>query len=122
MRALFASPLPPGAAYLLASPLLLTEQLKSRLAAILQAQAARGMDVHEPWFRRWRSLLTLIVPLVMWTLSDVGERAAALDARAFRSREPRTTLDAPVAASWERIVMALALLGTLLIAGSLVWP
>lgn len=121
LRALFASRLPPAAAYLLASPLLLAEQLKSRLVAILQAQAARGVDVRASWFIRWRSVLTLAVPLVMWTLSDVGERAAALDSRAFRGRTRRTTLDAPIAASWERAVMSSALLGSLLIAASFSW-
>ena len=122
MRALFASRLPPGAAYLLASPLLLVEQLKARLAAVSQAQAVRGVDVHASWFKRWRSVLALTVPLVVWTLSDVGERAAALDSRAFRSRARRTTLDAPVAAPWERALMAFAAIGALLIAGSFLWP
>ncbi len=122
MRALFASRLPAGAAYLLASPLLLVEQLKARLAAVAQAQAARGVDVHASWFKRWRSVLVLTVPLVVWTLSDVGERAAALDSRAFRSRARRTTLDAPVVAVWERALMILAALSTLLIAGSFLWP
>ena len=122
MRALFASRLPPGAAYLLASPLLLVEQIKARLAAVSQAQAARGVDVHAAWFKRWRSVLALTVPLVVWTLSDVGERAAALDSRAFRSRARRTTLDAPVAALWERALMAFAALSVLLIAGSFLWP
>ena len=122
MRALFASRLPAGAAYLLASPLLLIEQLKARLAAVSQAQAARGVDVHWSWFKRWRSLLALTVPLVVWTLSDVGERAAALDSRAFRSRARRTTLDAPVAARWERASMAFAALSAVLIAGSFIWP
>jgi energy-coupling factor transport system permease protein len=121
MRALFASRLPAGAAYLLASPLLLVEQLKARLAAVAQAQAARGVDVHAAWFKRWRSVLALTVPLVVWTLSDVGERAAALDSRAFRSRARRTTLDAPVAAPWERALMVLAALCTLVITGSFLW-
>lgn len=122
MRALFASRLPPGAAYLLASPLLLVDQLKARLAAVSQAQAARGVDVHASWFKRWRSVLALTVPLVVWTLSDVGERAAALDSRAFRSRARRSTLDAPVAATWELALMVLAAIGALLIAGSFLWP
>lgn len=122
MRALFASRLPAGAVYLLASPLLLVEQLKARLAAVAQAQAARGVDVHAAWFKRWRSVLALTVPLVVWTLSDVGERAAALDSRAFRSRAQRTTLDAPLVAAWERALMVCALMSTLLIAGSFLWP
>ena len=121
MRALFASRLPAGAAYLLASPLLLIEQQKARFAAVVQAQAARGVDVHASWFKRWRSLLVLTVPLVVWTLSDVGDRAAALDSRAFRSRARRTTLDAPVAAAWERALMVMTALCTFLIAGSFLW-
>lgn len=120
-RALFASRLPPGVAYLLASPLLLVDQLKARLAAISEAQAARGVDLQAAWLKRWRIVLTLAIPLVVWTLSEVGERAAALDARAFRSQRRRTTLDAPTAAAWERAVMPLALLAALLIAGSFAW-
>jgi energy-coupling factor transport system permease protein len=121
VRALLASRLPPGAAYLLASPLLLAEQLKARLAAIAQAQAARGVDVGAPWFRRWRSLLALAMPLLVWTLSDVGERAAALDARAFRSRTRRTTLDAPRISLRDRSLMLLALTGAAVIAASFAW-
>ncbi|MCP9757963.1 energy-coupling factor transporter transmembrane protein EcfT [Aquitalea sp. S1-19] len=120
-RALFASRLPPGVAYLLASPLLLSEQLKARLAAVSEAQAARGVDVAAPFFRRWRSLLALAAPLVVWTLSDVGERAAALDARAFRSRLRRTTLDAPQPAIWERWLWYGCVLLALVLAGSLLW-
>ena len=120
-RALLASRLPPGVAYLLASPILLVEQLKARLFAIAEAQATRGVDMHAPWFKRWRNVLTLSLPLVIWTLSDVNERAAALDARAFRSRARRTTLNAPPLASWERPLRALALLGALLIGASFLW-
>ena len=119
--ALLASRLPPGVAYLLASPILLVEQLKVRLFAISEAQATRGMDMHAPRFKRWRNVLTLSLPLVIWTLSDVNERAAALDARAFRSRSRRTTLNAPPIASWERPLRALALLGALLIGASFLW-
>jgi energy-coupling factor transport system permease protein len=118
VRALLASPLPPAAAYLLASPMLLAEQLKARLAAIAQAQAARGVDLQASWFRRWRSLLPLAMPLIVWTLSDVGERAAALDARAFRHGPRRTTLDAPLAARWEQLVRVVALFGAIVIAAS----
>jgi energy-coupling factor transport system permease protein len=122
VRALLASRLPPGAAYLLASPLLLAEQLKARLAAIAEAQAARGVDVKASWLRRWRSLLALAMPLVVWTLADVGERAAALDARAFRSRTRRTTLDAPPVTALDRRLMLLALTGAAVIAASFAWP
>lgn len=43
IRALFASRLPPGVAYLFAGPLLVVEQLKQQLAIIHEAQCARGV-------------------------------------------------------------------------------
>ncbi|BEV72143.1 MULTISPECIES: energy-coupling factor transporter transmembrane component T [unclassified Paludibacterium] len=121
IRALFASRLPPGAAYLLANPMLLVSQIKTRLAAIAQAQAARGVDVQASRFRRWRHLLALTFPLLVWTLSDVTARAAALDGRAFRSRPRRTTLDAPSMAFWERGVIALGLSLSALLTGVALW-
>lgn len=42
MRALFASRLPPGLAYLFVGPLLVVEQLKRQLAIIHEAQCARA--------------------------------------------------------------------------------
>lgn len=42
IRALFASRLPPGVAYLFAGPLLVVEQLKRQLAIIHEAQCAAG--------------------------------------------------------------------------------
>lgn len=41
IRALFASRLPPGVAYLFAGPLLVVEQLKRQLAIIHEAQRPR---------------------------------------------------------------------------------
>ncbi len=45
IRALFASRLPPGVAYLFAGPLLVVEQLKRQLAIIHEAQRARGVPL-----------------------------------------------------------------------------
>ena len=47
IRALFASRLPPGVAYLFAGPLLVVEQLKRQLAIIHEAQRARGVPLDE---------------------------------------------------------------------------
>ncbi|HDI6195146.1 TPA: energy-coupling factor transporter transmembrane protein EcfT, partial [Escherichia coli] len=49
IRALFASRLPPGVAYLFAGPLLVVEQLKRQLAIIHEAQRARGVPLDEGW-------------------------------------------------------------------------
>mgnify|MGYP000122529744 CR=1 FL=1 len=48
IRALFASRLPPGVAYLFAGPLLVVEQLKRQLAIIHEAQRARGVPLRMP--------------------------------------------------------------------------
>lgn len=122
LRALFASPLPSGLAYLLASPLLLKEQLAQRLSAISEAQRARGVDLQASWWQRWYHIMILAGPLIVWTLADVAERAAALESRAFRLQPRRTTLDAPQFSGHEHRVLLLALLATLLIAGSFLWP
>lgn len=59
MRALFASRLPPGVAYLFAGPLLVVEQLKHQLAIIHEAQRARGVPLDEslvPTFTRYAGI------------------------------------------------------------------
>ena len=118
LRALFASRLPPGLAYLLASPLLLKTQLSHRLAAISEAQRSRGVDLQASWLHRWYCLLSLAGPLILWTLADVSERAAALESRAFRHVTPRTTLNAPSFSQQDRLLIATAGLLSLLITGS----
>jgi energy-coupling factor transport system permease protein len=70
MRALFASRLPPGVAYLFAGPLLVVEQLKRQLAIIHEAQRARGVPLDESWYQRLRAMPALIVPLTHNALND----------------------------------------------------
>lgn len=64
IRALFASRLPPGIAYLFAGPLLVVEQLKRQLAIVHEAQRARGVPLDEGWYQRLRAIPALIVPLI----------------------------------------------------------
>ena len=92
MRALFASRLPPGVAYLFAGPLLVVEQLKHQLAIIHEAQRARGVPLDESWYQRLRAMPALIVPLTHNALNDLAVRGAALDMRGFRLHRTRTTL------------------------------
>lgn len=55
IRALFASRLPPGVAYLFAGPLLVVEQLKRQLAIIHEAQRAAACR----WMRAGISVYVL---------------------------------------------------------------
>ncbi|EEG2528432.1 energy-coupling factor transporter transmembrane protein EcfT [Salmonella enterica] len=92
IRALFASRLPPGIAYLFAGPLLVVEQLKRQLAIVHEAQRARGVPLDEGWYQRLRAIPALIVPLTQNALNDLAIRGAALDMRGFRLHRTRTTL------------------------------
>lgn len=102
MRALFASRLPPGLAYLFAGPLLVVEQLKRQLAIIHEAQCARGVPLDEAWYHRLRAMPALIVPLTHNALNDLAVRGAALDMRGFRLHRTRTTLWAPPDSTLQR--------------------
>ncbi|MFA1284187.1 energy-coupling factor transporter transmembrane protein EcfT [Citrobacter telavivensis] len=103
IRALFASRLPPGIAYLLAGPLLVVEQLKRQLAIIYEAQRARGVPMDEAWHQRLRAMPALIVPLTHNALNDLAVRGAALDMRGFRLYRTRTTLWAPKDSTFQRL-------------------
>lgn len=102
IRALFASRLSPGVAYLFAGPLLVVEQLKRQLAIVHEAQRARGVPLDERWYQRLRAMPALIVPLTHNALNDLTVRGAALDMRAFRLHRTRTTLWAPEDSAWQR--------------------
>lgn len=95
MRALFASRLPAGIAYLLASPLLLAEQLSQQMAAIREAQLARGVPLDGNFRQRARALVAMLWPLVNGALSGLTVRSAALESRAFHASVRRTVLWAP---------------------------
>lgn len=102
IRALFASRLPPGLAYLLSGPLLVVEQLKHQLYTIHEAQRARGVPLDGRWYQRLRAIPALIVPLTHNALNDLAVRGAALDMRAFRLHRRRTTLWAPKDSIFQR--------------------
>jgi len=103
IRALFASRLPPGVAYLFAGPLLVVEQLKRQLTIIHEAQRARGVPLDEAWYQRLAAIPALIVPLTHNALNDLAVRGAALDMRGFRLHRTRTTLWAPHDSTLQRL-------------------
>lgn len=88
-----------GAAYLVVSTLDAAPRLRRQAAAILEAQRARGLRVGGSPVGRLRALVPLTLPLVLGTLSEVDERAMALDVRGFGGGQGRTPLDPP-ATTW----------------------
>ena len=121
IRALFASRLPPGVAYLFAGPLLVVAQLKRQLAIIHEAQRARGVPLDEHWYQRLRAMPALIVPLTHNALNDLVVRGAALDMRAFRLHRRRTTLWAPEDSTLQRIARYTMVLAMLVETGVWIW-
>lgn len=95
IRALFGSRLSAGLAMVLAGPLLLTVQLRRQLAAVREAQIARGVPLDGTFMERCRSMPAVLLPLVNSALLDMTTRATALDLKAFRSVARRTTLWTP---------------------------
>lgn len=92
IRSLFASSLPAWFGFLLASPLLLVEQIKARLSQIQEAQLARGVPVFGSFKERISSLTALMFPLVLGLLNDLPTRSAALDMKGFGLFPHRTSL------------------------------
>lgn len=92
IRQLFAGRLPASFAFLLASPLLLVEQIKARIAQIQEAQLARGVPVHGTFRERASSLTALLFPLVLGLLNDLPTRSTALDMKAFGLFRRRSSL------------------------------
>ncbi|WP_312948447.1 energy-coupling factor transporter transmembrane component T [Superficieibacter sp.] len=121
IRALFASRLPPGMAYLFAGPLLVVEQLKQQLATIYEAQRARGVPLDGRWYQRLKAIPALIVPLTHNALNDLAVRGAALDMRAFRLHPRRTTLWAPRDPLWQRLLRYGMVVAALAEAGVWLW-
>lgn len=119
--ALFASRLPPGVAYLFAGPLLVVEQLKRQLAIIHEAQRARGVPLDEGWYQRLRAMPALIIPLTHNALNDLAVRGAALDMRAFRIHNRRTTLWAPADSTLQRVARYTMILLMLTEFGAWIW-
>ena len=86
VESLLFGPVPVRFGYLIASPLLLAEQIKLRWEQIREAQLARGIAVNGSFPERVASLHALLFPLVMGLLNDLSSRSAALDMKAFGLR------------------------------------
>lgn len=92
VRELLSSSLPVGLTFLLVSPFLLAEQMKTRLAQIQEAQLARGIPIHGTLLERASSLTAVIFPLVLGLLNDLPARCTALDMKAFKLYPYRNSL------------------------------
>jgi energy-coupling factor transport system permease protein len=81
-----------------------------RAGEIMDAQRARGMDTEGRIWRRARAVVPLAGPLVIGALTEVEERAMALEARAFSAPGRLTLLRVPSDGAVDRAGRWLALL------------
>lgn len=75
-----------------------------RAGEIMDAQRARGMDTEGRIWRRLQGIVPLAAPLVLGALTEVEERAMALEARAFSAPGRLTLLRVPGDSGLDRLV------------------
>ena len=92
MLALTHIGLPGSFTYIVVTAIQIAPRFQARAATIVEAQRSRGLETEGNIFRRARALLPLVMPLVLSSLVDVEERAIAIEARAFNSSQPKTSL------------------------------
>jgi energy-coupling factor transport system permease protein len=91
-------------AYLFAAALQAVPRLRLRASEILEAQRCRGLKVRgSPW-RRMHAIIPLAVPLILSAVSEVDERAIALETRGAGHVTRRTILHPPSNAPAERML------------------
>jgi energy-coupling factor transport system permease protein len=115
VASLLARRLPNTVGYVVLATLQSVPMLQRRAATILDAQRARGLEVEGGLVTRLRAYLPLIAPLVLSALSEVDERALALETRAFSVPGPKTHLDPPREAPSDRAARWLLAAATLAI-------
>jgi energy-coupling factor transport system permease protein len=89
--------------------------LVSRAQVIAESQRARGLDTEGSVRARLRGVMPLIGPVIIGALTDVEERALALESRAFSRPGRRQLLWAMADHVWERALrwgLAAALVAT----------
>jgi len=91
-------------AYLVAATLAAVPDLRRRAGLILEAQRCRGLRVQGSLMGRIRALGPLAVPLALSALSEVDDRAVALETRGLGRGAKRTPLAAPRDGPWNRVV------------------
>ncbi|GDY32886.1 energy-coupling factor transporter transmembrane component T family protein [Gandjariella thermophila] len=92
MNAMVQRGLPPNISYVVSATLQIVPAFRERAQHILRAQQARGMATGGGLRRRIGVLLPLIGPLALGALTEVEERAVAMEARAFGATGRRTSL------------------------------
>lgn len=92
MLALTQRGFPQRLAYVVLTAIQIFPSFQDRAQVIIEAQQARGLELQVGFLKRAALLLPLVGPLILGSIVDVEERAMALEARAFSSASPKTSL------------------------------
>jgi energy-coupling factor transport system permease protein len=111
--------LPPRLAYVLLASLNLVPTMLRRAGEILEAQTSRGMPLGQGLSGRARALLPMSGPLLLGAVSEVEERALALEARGFGAENRRTWWSDPPRTAWDPALQLLLVLIILMLGGRL---
>lgn len=74
-----------------------------RAAHITAAQRARGLDTEGSVWKRLQGLIPIVGPAILGSISEIEERAMALEARGFTRPGRRTLLWHPSDTGWQAI-------------------
>lgn len=84
--------LPGQFAYVIISTLQILPQMIAKSQTIISAQRSRGLDTESSALKRAGAIVPLVGPLVFGSLVEVEERAIAIEARGFTSKNKKTSL------------------------------
>jgi energy-coupling factor transport system permease protein len=115
MLALELKGVTPRATYVLLASFQAITDLGKNARLIMDAQKSRGIETEGNVVQRFRAFVPVLAPVFLSAMAATEEKAIALDARAFNSREARSHLVSLRAApAWEIALVAIALCGALL--------
>lgn len=113
--------LPSQFAYVIISTLQIIPQVQAKSLTIISAQRSRGLDTEGGFFKRAGALVPLIGPLVFGSLVEVEERAIAIEARGFTSKNPKTSLYEIPDSSFDKFLRWVLILLVLLSIALKIW-
>ena len=82
--------MPNSAAYVFLASLQMIPEMNKRSKVIMQAQRARGIETEGNMLVRIKAFIPTLSPLIISSITDIGDKAATLEARAFSSKVPNT--------------------------------
>lgn len=121
MLALTQRGFPQRIAYVVLTAIQIFPSFQERAQVIIEAQQARGLELQVSFFKRAALLLPLVGPLILGSLMDVEERALALEARAFSSPAPKTSLLTLADSTGQRALRLLLLLAAAALLAARLW-